>query len=217
MESNHPIGNIMIVDDTPANLTVLRRILAEQGYLVRPALSGEIALKTIQADLPDLILLDIVMPGMDGFEVCSKLKAEEKTRDVPIIFISALDEIEDKMRAFSEGGVDYISKPFHAEEVLARVKTHLMLYSLINSLEKKNIELKMALDEVKQLRGLLPICATCKKIRDDKGYWNILELYIEKHSEASFSHGMCPECTEKIYGKEDWYIKMKKNRENDEK
>jgi DNA-binding response OmpR family regulator len=195
MESNPPRKNILIVDDTPENLTVLRQILTEDGYRVRPALSGEIALKTIQADIPDLILLDIVMPGMDGFEVCSKLKVQEKTRDVPIIFISALSEIEDKMRAFSQGGVDYISKPFNTEEVLARVKTHLTLYSLVNSLEQKNIILQKALDEVKQLRGMLPICASCKKIRDDKGYWNISESCIEKHSEASFSHGMCPECS----------------------
>jgi PleD family two-component response regulator len=214
MEEKHSRKNILIVDDTPENLTVLRQILTEDGYRVRPALSGEIALKTVQADLPDLILLDIVMPGMDGFEVCRKLKAREKTRDVPIIFISALSEIEDKMRAFSQGGVDYISKPFNTEEVLARVKTHLTLYSLVNSLEQKNIKLKKVLDEVKQLQGMLPICANCKKIRDDKGYWNILESYIEKHSEASFSHGLCPECSDDLYGDEDWYIEMKKNKKD---
>ncbi len=207
MDSNNSQKNILIVDDTPENLTVLRRILTEQGYRVRPALSGEIALKTIQTDPPDLILLDIVMPGMDGLEVCRKLKEGEETREVPIIFISALNEIEDKMRAFSQGGVDYISKPFQKEEVLARVKTHLTQSTLINSLEKKNHELKKALDEVKQLRGMLPICSNCKKIRDDKGYWNTLELYIEENSEASFSHGICPKCAKELYGDEDWYKK----------
>ncbi|MCP4720154.1 MAG: response regulator [Desulfobacteraceae bacterium] len=212
MEPNRSHKNILIVDDTPENLTVLRQILNEQGYRVRPALSGEIALKTIQADLPDLILLDIVMPGMDGYEVCTKLKADKATRDIPVIFISALKEIEDKMRSFSKGGVDYISKPFQAEEVLARVKTHLTLYSLLNRLETQNIELKNALDEVTQLQGLLPICASCKKIRDDKGSWNILETYIEKHSEASFSHGMCPDCAKKLYGKQDWFINMEKKK-----
>lgn len=135
-------GNILIVDDTPNNLSVLRQILTEQGHRVRPALSGEIALKTIQADLPDLILLDILMPGMDGYEVCGKIKQNEHTRDIPIIFISALNEIEDKMRAFSEGGVDYISKPFHTEEVLARVNTHLTLRSQQKALTKQNEELK---------------------------------------------------------------------------
>jgi len=212
MGPNRSHKNILIVDDTPENLTVLRQILHEQGYRVRPALSGEIALKTIQADRPDLILLDIVMPGMDGYEVCAELKADKTTRDIPVIFISALKEIEDKMRAFSKGGVDYISKPFQAEEILARVKTHLTLYSLVNRLEEKNIKLQKALNEVNQLRGLLPICASCKKIRDDKGYWNILETYIEKHSEASFSHGMCPDCAKELYGKQDWFIDMKKKK-----
>lgn len=135
-------GNIVIVDDTPHNLSVLRQMLTEHGHRVRPTLSGEIALKTIQADLPDLILLDIVMPGMDGYEVCRRIKAEEKTRDVPIIFISALNEIEDMMRAFSEGGVDYVSKPFHTEEVLARVNTHLTLRFQQKVLALQNEELK---------------------------------------------------------------------------
>lgn len=209
MEPDHSRKNILIVDDKPENLTVLWQILTDQGYMIRPVLSGEVALKTIQASTPDLILLDIVMPGMDGYEVCAQLKADIRTKDIPVIFISALNEIEDKMRAFSEGGVDYISKPFHTEEVLARVKTHLTLHSLVNNLEKKNIELQRALDEVKQLRGMLPICAKCKKIRDDKGYWNNLESYIEKHSDASFSHGMCPDCSDELYGEEDWYLKLK--------
>jgi len=211
MKLNRSHKNILIVDDTPANLTVLRQILAEHGYRARPALSGEIALRTIQSDLPDLILLDILMPGMDGYEVCKRLKAEEKTRDVPVIFISALNEIEDKMRAFSAGGVDYISKPFQAQEILARVKTHLTLHSLVNNLEKKNNELQKALDEIKTLKGLIPICSSCKKIRDAKGFWNQLESYIEKYSDASFSHSICPECSDKLYGKEDWYIEMKKD------
>ncbi len=142
MEIKQPRENILIVDDTPENLTVLRQILTEHGYRVRPALSGEIALKTAQADLPDLILLDILMPGMDGYEVCGKFKAEERTRDIPIIFISALNEIEDKMKAFSGGGVDYISKPFHAEEILARVGTHLTLRSQQKALTLQNEELR---------------------------------------------------------------------------
>ncbi len=212
MESDHTEGNIVIVDDTPENLTVLRKMLTEQGYRVRPAVNGEIALQTILVDLPDLILLDIVMPGMDGYEVCRRLKAEKKTCDIPIIFISALNEIEDKIRAFTQGGVDYISKPFHTEEVLARVKTHLSLYSMVSFLETKNLQLQKALDEVKQLQGMLPICSGCKKIRDDTGYWNLLESYIEDHSEASFSHGMCPDCEEELYGDEEWYKNVKEDK-----
>jgi diguanylate cyclase (GGDEF)-like protein len=123
-------NDILIVDDTPENLTVLRQMLTEQGYRVRPALSGEIALKAVQADTPNLILLDIMMPGMDGFEVCRKLKSEAGTRDIPVLFISALNEEADKIKGFQVGGVDFITKPFHGAEVLARVKTHLALRNM---------------------------------------------------------------------------------------
>ncbi len=192
-------NSILIVDDTPENLTVLRQMLAENGYRVRPALSGETALSSIENDLPDLILLDIMMPGMGGYEVCERLKAGEKTRNIPVIFISALNELDDKVQAFSLGGSDYITKPFQAEEVLARVKTHLTLRNLHKSLEGKNAELQKALDENKVLQGIIPICANCKNIRDDKGFWNQVEAYISEHSEARFSHGICPACVQKLY------------------
>lgn len=201
-------GNILIVDDTPENLTVLTRMLAEQGYLVRPAISGELALKAVKTSPPDLILLDIMMnPGIDGYEVCRQLKADQTTHDIPILFMSALHETVNKVKAFEFGGVDYITKPFQVEEVLARVKTHLALRNLQKHLEEKNAQLEDALARVKTLRGLLPICARCKKIRDDQGYWKQLEDYIENHSEALFSHGLCPECMETLYGEQAWYKK----------
>jgi len=140
-------NNILIVDDTPENLTVLRQILTEHGYRVRPALSGEIALKAVQADIPDLILLDIMMPGMDGFEVCEKLKSDPGSSDIPVLFISALNETEDKVRGFQAGGVDYITKPFNAGEVLARVETHLALRNLQIKMQEQNAQL---LDEVEE-------------------------------------------------------------------
>lgn len=190
---------ILIVDDKPDNLTVLRRILVEQNYTVRPALNGETAMKAINLRQPDIILLDIRMPGMNGYDVCKKLKSDEKTRGIPVIFFSALDAIEDKIRAFSFGCVDYITKPFQAEEVLARVKTHLTLRCLQKSLEDKNAQLQIALEEIKTLQGIIPICANCKKIRDDQGYWNEVETYISKHSNAEFSHGICPACSKALY------------------
>lgn len=199
------MNNILIVDDTPENLSILRQILAEQGYRVRPALSGEIALKAVQANPPDLILLDILMPEMDGYEVCRRLKADENLRHIPIIFISALDELEDKVKAFSEGCVDYITKPFQADEVLARVNTHISLRSTQISLEKKNIDLQNALDEVKQLRGFLPICTSCKNIRDDQGYWENIETYISNHSDAVCTDSLCPVCEAKAGQK---YLKV---------
>lgn len=133
---------ILVVDDTPENLRLLAGLLAEQGYKARLAPSGAHALATAQKDPPDLILLDIMMPDMDGYEVCRHLKAAQKTESIPVIFISALDEIFDKMTAFSIGGVDYITKPFQVEEVLARIKTHLTLRQLQQALQETNESLE---------------------------------------------------------------------------
>jgi DNA-binding response OmpR family regulator len=126
-ETHSSQANILVVDDTPANLNVLSALLAQQGYKVRPANNGQVALVVAQHTAPDLILLDIQMPGFDGFEVCRRLKALDQTRDVPVIFISALDEVLDKVAAFKAGGVDYITKPFQILEVLARVEYQLAL------------------------------------------------------------------------------------------
>jgi sigma-B regulation protein RsbU (phosphoserine phosphatase) len=131
-------GNILVVDDTPANLRLLSGLLADQGYKVRPVINGQMALTAAQAAPPDLILLDINMPEMNGYEVCERLKADAKTRDIPIIFISALDAIEDKVKAFNVGGLDYVTKPFQFEEVLARVETHLALRKLQRRLQDAN-------------------------------------------------------------------------------
>jgi two-component system NtrC family sensor kinase len=125
-----PKGNILIVDDTPANLRLLSQMLAEHGYQVRPVPDGPLALAAARAEPPDLILLDVRMPEMNGYEVCEHLKGDAQTRDIPIIFISALDATQDKVRAFAVGGVDYVTKPFQAAEVLARVETHLALREL---------------------------------------------------------------------------------------
>ena len=120
-------GNILVVDDVPANLTLLTGMLKEKGHRVRPVPSGKLALKAVEHELPDLILLDITMPEMDGFEVCRRLKQDTRFHDIPIIFISALTETLDKVKAFGSGGVDYVTKPFQFEEVEARVETHLKL------------------------------------------------------------------------------------------
>jgi diguanylate cyclase (GGDEF)-like protein len=133
--------NILVVDDTRDNLRLLANILTEQGYQVRPVPQGSRAITAAQSKPPDLILLDIMMPGMDGYAVCEALKADERTRDIPVIFISALNETFDKVKAFSLGGVDYITKPFQSEEVLARVKTHITIRHLQQELEDRNREL----------------------------------------------------------------------------
>ncbi len=134
--------DILVVDDTPSNLHLLTRMLSKSGYKVRPVLNGQRALAAAQLQPPDLVLLDISMPEMDGYEVCERLKNNQDTqiRDIPIIFISALDETQDKIKAFSVGGVDYVTKPFYASEVLARVETHLALRDLQIGLEKRVAE-----------------------------------------------------------------------------
>jgi PAS domain S-box-containing protein len=137
-QPNKKQSNILIVDDRPENLKILTHILTKQGYIVHPTINGQIALKTVQKNLPDLILLDIIMPGMNGQEVCQHLKADEKTCDIPVIFLTALSETEDKLKCFEAGGVDYITKPFHPEEVVARVKTHLSIRYLHQQLQQEN-------------------------------------------------------------------------------
>ncbi|MDM8549741.1 response regulator [Desulfobacterales bacterium HSG2] len=148
-------ANILAVDDTHANLRLLTRILTGHKYTVRPVPDGLLALSAVYAETPDLILLDIMMPGMTGYEVCEKLKADERTRDIPVIFISAKNEIFDKVKAFSLGGVDYITKPFQSEEVLARVETHLSLRSLQTTLEEKNKALTEAYEQLKSAQNQL--------------------------------------------------------------
>ncbi|MCC3466034.1 MAG: response regulator, partial [Microcoleus sp. PH2017_06_SFM_O_A] len=113
-------ANILVVDDTPQNLRLLAEILSNQGYQVRPVPNGKLALSAAQKMPPDIVLLDIMMPDMDGYEVCQRLKDSEVTKDIPVIFISAINDVMDKVKAFAVGGVDFITKPFQVEEVLAR-------------------------------------------------------------------------------------------------
>jgi len=146
---------ILIVDDTPNNLRFLSTMLLEQGYEVRKAINGQMALKSVQLEPPDLILLDIRMPDMNGYEVCKKLKADAQTKEIPVIFLSALDEPMDKVTAFDVGGVDYITKPFQFEEVLARVKTHLIMRKLQKQLQEQNERLQQEIRKREQVEAEL--------------------------------------------------------------
>ena len=204
-ESNEE-RRILVVDDHPYNLRVLTNTLNEAGYQTLIANSGDRALYQIANQPPDLILLDVMMPGIDGFETCRRLKANPDTAPIPVIFMTALGDIDNKIMGFEVGAVDYITKPFQIKEVLVRVNTHLTIARLQRQLEvknaqlqKKNDELEAALGMVKQLSGMLPICANCKKIRDDEGYWKDVAVYVRDHSEAEFTHGICPDCIEVLY------------------
>ncbi|MBD3308552.1 diguanylate cyclase [candidate division KSB3 bacterium] len=148
-------GTILVVDDTSANLRLLIKILSEQGHKVRPAPSGSLALNSARSAPPDLVLLDIKMPDMDGYTVCQALKADDRTRDVPVIFISALNDVFDKMKAFSLGAVDYITKPFQQEEVLARVHTHLTIRRQQQQIQAQNAVLEAQSTEALELNAKL--------------------------------------------------------------
>ena len=147
-------GNILIVDDTPNNLRLLSSMLHKQGYEVRSAISGSVALMAVQMVPLDLILLDINMPKMNGYEVCQRLKADPQTREIPVIFLSALGEPLDKVQAFQVGGVDYITKPFQVEEVLARVENHLALRQMQIELQQAKAEALRALEQEQELNRL---------------------------------------------------------------
>lgn len=179
-------GSILVVDDTPANLTLLSQMLGDRGYRIRPVPSGKLALAAAASDPPDLVLLDISMPEMDGFEVCRLMKEDPRLREVPIIFISALTEMEGKVKAFRRGGVDYITKPFQIEEVEARVETHLKLRRSQAELERYNRYLEQLVDEkVKEISEsqLATIFAMVKlaESRDDETgthIWRVREYCL---------------------------------------
>ncbi|OGV46956.1 MAG: hypothetical protein A2X46_19345 [Lentisphaerae bacterium GWF2_57_35] len=146
--------DILVVDDTPANLRLLTDLLKERGCKVRPVPGGQLAIQAVQKEKPDLILLDINMPGMNGYEVCERLKADDALKEIPVIFISALDETMDKIKAFAVGGLDYITKPFQFEEVEARVQTHLKLRRLQVERQRQNQQLQESCDQLKKLEDL---------------------------------------------------------------
>ncbi len=148
-------GEVLIVDDTPANLRLLSRILAGHGFRVRVAISGNEALSQVQLALPDVVLLDVMMPEMNGHEVCRQLKSDARTQAVPVLFLSALSSTADKLQAFNAGGADYITKPFQAPEVLARVQTQVARYRAETELRRVNERLHAQLAEIQALQAQL--------------------------------------------------------------
>jgi signal transduction histidine kinase/FixJ family two-component response regulator len=180
---------ILVVDDEPVIREVLVASLTAEGYRVLSVSSGLEALRLLAEAEVDLILLDVMMPQMSGYKVCRAIRRQHSLEELPIIFLTARTQVDDMLAGFSEGANDYLAKPIARGELVARVKTHLKLY---DQHRKRAARMKV-------LRGLLPICGGCKKIRDDDGYWNELESYLEIHSEAQLSHGLCPDCVHDLY------------------
>ena len=184
---------ILVADDTPSNLELVNEILGQEYELII-AVDGAEALALARAELPDLILLDVMMPELDGLEVCRRLKADPETAGIPVIFLTALSDGEALLQGFQAGGSDYVGKPFRPEELQVRVNTHVALKQALDRERALRMGLEEAMTRIKKLSGLLPICSWCKKIRDDRGEWNVLEEYLSTRSEVDFTHGVCPDC-----------------------
>ena len=176
-------GDIIVVDDSPTFLKHLTDTLEEEGYAVRPAASGEQALQMAATALPELVLLDITMPGMNGFEVCRRLRARSKTHDMPIVFISASQETAEKVKGFELGAVDYVTKPYKCEELLARVRTHLELYRL-RRFFKKAVEMRTA--ELSASRATL-----ARSNRELRSKSRCSKLIVRATDEQALFDGIC--------------------------
>jgi DNA-binding response OmpR family regulator len=204
---------ILIVDDSPDQHQLLRSMLTKAGHTdIVAADSAQAAFAALQPDdtsVPmniDLILMDVLMPDIDGITACRQIKQSDRLRDIPVIMVTAKTDIENLKEAFSAGAMDYITKPVNRIELLARVASALTLKREMDcrkeresDLRRSNEDLQQALKEVKALRGLIPICASCKKVRNDGGFWQQLEEYLSEHSDAQFSHGICQVCVKKLY------------------
>ena len=187
------IARLLLVDDEPVNLRVLSNFLADEDFALTVSSSGPQALSLIEEQVFDLVILDVMMPVMSGFEVCQRIRQDHPKEKLPVLMLSALERVEERVAGLAHGANDYLSKPVVKGELLSRVRTHLELLEAHRRSE----------EEVVSLRGLLPICMTCKKVRDDGGYWEDIEHYISQHSEADFTHGLCPSCADEAFAELD--------------
>ena len=191
---------ILIVDDDPDVLFATSRVMKSEGYQVMTASSGEECLALARQHPPDLILMDVVLPDVKGFELCRAIKTDPKLKATFVVLISGMKTSADEQADGLEDGADgYIARPVSNRELKARIRAMVRILKAERERDQLIDELQAALSKVKQLSGMLPICSHCKKIRDDKGYWKQIEAYVHSHSEAEFSHSICPICAKKYY------------------
>ena len=190
---------VLIAEDDVVSRRMLQVFLMRWGYQVVMATDGAEAWRVLESsDAPRLAIVDWMMPVMDGIEICRREREAQRALPAYIILLTARGANEDIVKGLDAGADDYVTKPFNREELRARVRVGVRILELQSNLAGRVGELERAMAGVKQLQGLLPICCYCKKIRDDQNYWQQVEGYISKHSEAQFSHGVCPDCFEKI-------------------
>ena len=203
----HGSVSILVVDDSPETRGELQSILVDAGYqqilLAESAHEAFQRLSLANASAPaediELVLMDIMMRDTDGVEACRRIKADRRYRDLPILMVTAIRAGAFLETAFAAGAVDYVTKPINRLELLTRLNSALKLKREMDRRKAREEELEQALQEIKVLRGILPICSRCKKIRDEDGQWHSVESYIKGHSEADFSHLICPECLDKCF------------------
>ena len=237
-------AHFLIVEDSLTQAQKLQFILEEAGYAVEHAENGVKAVESLRRRIPTAIISDVMMPEMDGFELCVQVRSNPKWQDLPFILLTSLSEFSDIIRGLECGTDNFITKPYEKEYLLTRIDyilTNLrirelgaqsgpdvgieiyfrgrkhyissqkmqildLLFSTFDAvmqknveLERSNLELREAQEKIKILHGLIPICANCKKIRNDSGFWEQVEVYIRQHSDAVFSHGICPDCLKELY------------------
>ena len=190
---------VLLAEDDPTSRRLLQVTLEKWGFEVEVCCDGHGAWQALQCDeAPQLAILDWMMPGIDGVEICRRLRALPQQRVCYAVLLTAKDQKQDLAEGLGSGADDYIVKPFDPRELRARLQVGLRLLSLQQALAGRVLELEEALAQVKLLQGLLPICSYCKNIRDDNNYWQQIESYVAAHSEAQFSHSICPTCYERV-------------------
>jgi sigma-B regulation protein RsbU (phosphoserine phosphatase) len=187
--------NILIAEDDPSSRMLLQVTLSKWGHKIISTCDGAEAWDVLQQDnVPPLAILDWMMPGLDGIEICRRVRDRDQISGMYLIVLTAKTSQENIVQGLEAGADDYMMKPFNREELRARVNAGIRIVNLQNDLAVKVQKLEDALSKVHQLQGLLPICSYCKKIRDDKNYWQQVESFIISRTEARFSHSVCPDC-----------------------